>query len=177
MTRLMNETIGTLLGRRSVRRFRPDQIRDDELEAVLRAGMYAPSGNNRQSARFVVVQDVATRARLSRMNRDVRPSDDDPYYGAPTIVLVLADRTVSTPVEDAALALGNMFNAAHSLGLGSCWVNRERQMFETDEGKALLRAWGIVGDYVGVGACILGYPDGELPEPAPRKPDFVTRVR
>ena len=177
MTAATNETIATLLSRRSVRSFRADQVRDDELEAVLQAGMYAPSGNNRQSARFVVVQDPATRALLTRMNRAVRPSDDDPYYGAPTIVVVLADRSASTPVEDASVALSNMFNAAHSLGLGSCWVNRERQMFETDEGKALLHAWGVVGDYVGVGACILGYPAGPLPEPAPRKPDFVTMVR
>jgi nitroreductase len=173
----MNETIRSLLARRSIRRFKPEQIRDDELEAVLQAGMYAPSGANRQSARFIVVQDPDTRALLSRMNREVRPSDDDPYYGAPTIVLVLADRTTTTPVEDGALALGNMFNAASSLGLGSCWVHRERQMFDSDEGRALLATWGVVGDYVGVGACILGYPDGEHPEPAPRKPDFVTMVR
>ncbi len=177
MTGATNETIATLLSRRSVRSFKPEQIGDDELAAVLQAGMYAPSGNNRQSARFVVVQDAATRALLTRMNRDVRPSDDDPYYGAPTIVLVLADRSVSTPVEDASLALGNMFNAAHAVGLGSCWVNRERQMFETDEGKALLRTWGVTGDFIGVGACILGYPAGDLPEAAPRKPDFVTMVR
>jgi len=177
MSEATNETIRSLLARRSIRRFKPEQIRDDELEAVLRAGMYAPSGNNRQSARFVVVQDAGTRALLSRMNREVRASDDDPYYGAPTVVLVFADRTVSTPVEDASLALGNMFNAAYALGLGSCWVNRERQMFATDEGKALLARWGVVGDYVGVGACILGYPDGEHPAAAPRKPDFVTMVR
>ena len=177
MTGARNETIETLLSRRSVRRFTSEQVGDDELEAVLQAGAYAPSGNNHQSARFVVVQDAATRARLTRMNREVRPSDDDPYYGAPTIVLVLADRGASTPVEDASLALGNMFNAAHSLGLGSCWVNRERQMFETDEGKALLRELGVTGDLVGVGACILGYPEGELPAPAPRRPDVVTMVR
>ena len=173
----MNETMKSLLNRRCIRAFKPEQISDEELNAVLEAGKFAPSGANRQSAKFIVVQGPETRETLSRMNLAVKPSDGDPYYGAPTIVLVLADRGASTPVEDASLALGNMFNAAHSLGLGSCWVNRERQMFETDEGKALLRELGVTGDLVGVGACILGYPEGELPAPAPRRPDVVTMVR
>ena len=92
------------------------------------------------------------------------------------MILVFADTAKVTPVEDASLALGNMFNAAHSLGLGSCWVHRERQMFAGDEGKALLKEWGVEGDYVGVGACILGYPDGERPAAAPRRDGFVVRV-
>ena len=173
----MNETMTTLLNRRSIRAFKPEQITDEELNAVLEAGKYAPSGANQQSALFIVVQDRDTRETLSRMNRAVNGGDSDPYYGAPTVVLVLADTSKVTPVEDASLALGNMFNAAHSLGLGSCWVHRERQMFESDEGKALLRKWGVEGDYVGVGSCILGYPDGEHPEAAPRKDDFVVMVR
>ena len=138
----MNETLDTLLNRRSIRTFKPEQITDEELNAVLEAGMYAPSGANQQSALFVVVQEKQTRETLSRMNRAVKASDSDPYHGAPTIVLVLADRSKVTPVEDATLALGNMFNAAHSLGLGSCWVHRERQMFESEEGKALLNEVG-----------------------------------
>ena len=173
----MNDTMKSLLGRRCIRAFKSGQITDEELNAVLEAGKFAPSGANRQSALFIVVQDPETRETLSRMNSAVKPSDADPYYGAPTIVLVLADAMMTTPVEDGALALGNMFNAAYSLGLGSCWVHRTRQMFESDEGKTLLKKWGVEGDYVGVGSCILGYPEGDHPEAAPRKDDFVVMVR
>jgi nitroreductase len=177
VTREMNETINTLLTRRCIRSFKPEQISDEELHAVLEAGKYAPSGANQQSALFIVVQDTEMRKLISEMNRAVKASDSDPYHGAPTVVLVLADKTKVTPLEDASLALGNMFSAACSLGLGSCWVHRERQMFESKEGKALLKSWGVEGDYIGVGACILGYPEGEHPQAAPRKDDFVVMVR
>ncbi|HUK76680.1 MAG TPA: nitroreductase [Thermoleophilia bacterium] len=173
----MNETMVTLLNRRSIRAFKPEQITDEELNAVLEAGKYAPSGAGQQSALFIVVQQAAARATITRMNQAVNGSDDDPYYGAPTIILVLADPAKVTPLQDASLALGNMFNAAYSLGLGSCWVNRERQMFETDEGKALLTAWGVEGEYVGVGACALGYPAGDHPQAAPRKDGYVVVAR
>jgi nitroreductase len=173
----MNETMKTLLNRRCIRAYKPAQITDEELNAVLEAGKYAPSGANRQSALFVVVQDPKTMKVISRMNQEIAGADSDPYYGAPTVILVLANSTVTTPVEDASLALGNMFNAAYSLGLASCWVHRERQMFESDEGKALLKKWGVDGDYVGVGACTLGYPAAEHPAAAPRKDDFVVMVR
>jgi nitroreductase len=172
----MNETIKTLLERRSIRRFKPEQIEEDDLNAVLRAGMYAPSGGNRQSALFVVVQDKPTLKRLSAMNAAVLGTTIDPYYKAPTVILVFADASTTTPVEDASLALGNMFNAAESLGLGSCWVHRTKQMFETEEGKDLLKKWGVAGNFIGVGSCILGYPDGERPKAAPRKDNFVIRV-
>jgi nitroreductase len=172
----MNEVIKNLLERRSIRKFKPGQIREDELNAILEAGMYAPSGANQQSALFVVVQDQETIKKLSIMNAAVLKKEIDPYYGAPTIILVFADKSKVTPVEDATLALGNMFNAAASLGVGSCWVHRTRQMFETEEGKNLLRKWGITGDYIGVGSCILGYPDGAHPKAAPRKDGFVVRV-
>jgi nitroreductase len=173
----MNETMKSLLNRRSIRTFKAEQITDEELNAVLEAGKYAPSGANQQAALFIVVQDRETRETLSKMNQAVKASDSDPYHGAPTIVLVLADKTKVTPVEDASLALGNMFNAAYSLGLGSCWVHRERQMFESGEGKAMLKKWGVAGDYVGVGSCVLGYPDCEHPEAAPRKDGFAVMVK
>ena len=172
----MNETIKTLLERRSIRKFKPEQITEDELNLILEAGMYAPSGANQQSAFFVVVQDKETLRKLSAMNAAVWGKDVDPYYGAPTVILVFADRSKVTPVEDASLALGNMFNAAASLGIGSCWVHRERQMFETADGKDLLMKWGVTGDYIGVGSCILGYPDCEHPKAAPRKDKFIVRV-
>jgi nitroreductase len=172
----MNETIKTLLERRSIRKFKPAQIKEEELNAVLEAGMYAPSGANQQSALFVVIQDKETLKKLSAMNAAVLKKDIDPYYKAPTVVLVFADKSKVTPVEDASVALGNMFNAAASLGIGSCWVHRTKQMFETEEGKDLLRKWGVTGDYIGVGSCILGYPDGKHPNAAPRKDNFVIRV-
>jgi nitroreductase len=172
-----NATLDTLLTRRSVRSFKPEQISDAELDAVLEAGMYAPSGANQQAALIVAVQDEATKAAISRMNATVMGSTSDPYYGAPTVILVLADTTKVTPVEDGALALGNMLNAAHSLGLGAVWIHRVRQMFETDEGKALLAEWGADGDYVGVGSCALGYPAGDAPQPAERKDGRMVKVR
>ena len=172
----MNETIKILLERRSIRKFKPEQIKDEDLNAILKAGMYAPSGGHQQSALFVVIQDKETLKKLSAMNAAVLGKDIDPYYGAPTLVLVFADRSKVTPIEDASLALGNMFNAAASLGIGSCWVHRARQMFETQEGKDLLKKWGVTGDYVGVGSCILGYADCEHPKAAPRKDNFVIRV-
>lgn len=172
----MNETIKTLLARRSIRKFKSEQIGEEELNLILQAGMYAPSGANQQSALFVVVQDKETIKQLSAMNAAILKKNLDPYFGAPTIILVLADKSKVTPVEDASLALGNMFNAAASLGIGSCWIHRERQMFESEEGKALLKKWGVTGDYIGVGSCILGHPDGEPPKPAPRKDNYVIRV-
>jgi nitroreductase len=173
----MNETMSTLLNRRSIRKFRPEQIKDEELDAVLEAGRCAPSGANQQAALLIVVQDPATKERLSRMNREILGSGSDPYYGAPTLILVLADATKVTPVEDACLALGNMLNAAYAIGLGSCWVHRAREMFESQEGKALLRAWDVEGEYVGVGSCILGYPDGEHPAVPRRKSGRVVRIK
>ena len=172
----MNETINTLLERRSIRKFKPEQIKEQELNAILKAGMYAPSGANMQSALFVVVQDKETIKKLTAMNAAVLKKDIDPYYGAPTIVLVFADKSKVTPIEDGSVALGNMFNAAASLGIGSCWVHRTKQMFETEEGKDLLRKWGVTGDVIGVGSCILGYPDGEHPKAAKRKDNFVIRA-
>ncbi|SHH92056.1 Nitroreductase [Sporobacter termitidis DSM 10068] len=174
----MNETLDTLLNRRSIRKFKAEQISDSALNAVLEAGRYAPSGGNQQSAIFVVIQSKDELRNQSRMNAAVIGKDGiDPYYGAPTIIHVLAEKDKITPVEDAALALGNMLNAAHALGLGSCWIHRAQQMFESDEGKALLKKWGVTGDYVGVGTCILGYPDMETPKAAPRKENAVFFVK
>lgn len=173
----MNGTINTLLNRRSIRKYKPEQIKDEELNTILEAGKYAPSGMNSQSALFVVVQNKEIIAKISKMNAVIFGRDIDPYYGAPTIVLVFADKNKATHVEDASLAIGNMCNAAFSLGIGSCWIHRVRQMFESEEGKKLLKEWGIEGDYVGVGSCTLGYPDGELPKAAPRKDNFVVMVK
>ena len=173
----MNETIMTLLKRRSIKKYKSEQIKDEDLELILKAGMYAPSGANQQSALFIVVQNKETLQKIDKMNAAVIGKDIHPYHDAPTVILVLADKSKVTPIEDACLALGNMYNAAASLGLGSCWIHRERQIFESAEEKALLKEWGIEGDYIGVGSCILGYPDGPAPEVAPRKEKYVVYIR
>ena len=173
---MTNETLHTLETRRSCRAYKPQQITEEELAAVLRAGMYAPSGKNRQSARIVVVQDAAARAKLTRMNAAVMGSDKDPMYGAPTILLVVADAHNPNAVADGSLVMGNLMNAAASLGLGSCWINRAKEELETEEGKALLKQWGLEGEYIGVGHCILGYPAEEPKPAAPRKADYIVRV-
>lgn len=169
----MNDTIKMLLSRRSIRRYKAVQIKDEELNAILEAGRFAPSAANQQSALFIVVQDKTIIAKLSKMNAAVMGKDMDPFYGAPTVILVLGEKDKAAPVEDASLAMGNMFNAAFSLGIGSCWIHRVRQMFESDEGKLLLKEWGVISEYIGVGACILGYPDCDQPAAAPRKENII----
>ena len=172
----MQPVMETILHRRSIRRFAPEQIREETLAQILQAGLYAPSGRGAQPVVFVVVQDQATLAELSRLNAAVMGADTDPFYGAPTVIVVLADRSRPTWVEDGSLALGNLMNAAHALGLGSCWIHRAREVFDSPEGQALLHQWGLEGTYAGVGHCILGYPATDLPPAPPRKPGRVVRV-
>lgn len=172
----MNDTLKTLMERRSVRSYKPDQIPEDVLEQILLAGEYAPSGMGMQSAVMVVVQDPETIRTLSRINAEIMGTDGDPFYGAPTVVVVLADRRRGTCVEDGSLVMGNLMNAAFSLGVDSCWIHRARETYETEEGKALLKKWGLSEDYIGIGNCILGYSDQPLPQPKPRKEGFVIRA-
>ena len=155
---MKEEVLRCLLTRRSVRAYEPRQITEDELEAVLQAGLYAPCGHGSQLVTLVAVQDPAVRARLSAINAAILGTDNDPYYGAPTIVVVLSSPERPTWVEDGSCALTVMMEAAHALGLGSCWIHRARQMFDSPEGKALLQAWGVPEDMRGVGALSLGYP-------------------
>ena len=171
-----NPTLETLKTRRSVRAYLPKQVEEEALQAILEAGTYAATGMNRQSPIIVCVQDPQTRDALMRMNAAVMGRDGDPFYGAPTVIAVLADRSVMTHVEDASLVIGNMMNAAFSVGVDSCWIHRAKQVFDTEEGKALLAKWGIEGDYVGVGHLILGYRDGDLPPARPRKESYILRV-
>lgn len=164
----MNETLMTLRERRSVRRYRPEQIKPEELEAILDAGTWAPSAMGKQSAVMVVVQDRETIQEMSRLNAEIQGAPGtDPFYGAPTVVVVLAEGANAVP--DGSLVMGNLMNAAWSLGVASCWINRARELFERPEGKALLRKWGLPEDLQGVGNCILGYADGEIPAPKARK--------
>lgn len=173
----MKSTVTDLLERRSSRMYKSEQITDEELKTVLEAGKYAPSAMNRQSSVMVVLQDKEAIARLSRMNAAIMNSDKDPFYGAPTVIIVLGDRNNRNAVQDGSLVMGNLMNAAHAIGLGSCWINRAYEEFETEEGKALLASWGVKGDLIGIGHCILGYPLDLPKEAAPRKKDWVYCIR
>lgn len=172
----MNETLQILKNRRSCRNYKPDQITDEELNLILEAGTYAPTGKGLQSPIMVVIQDNETIARLSKLNAAVMGSDGDPFYGAPTVVIVLADTTCSTYREDGSLVMGNLMNAAYAIGVDSCWINRAREVFEMPEGKALLAKWGIPETYAGIGNCILGYAAAPLAEAKPRKANYIIRV-
>ena len=168
----MNNTVSDIMNRRSIRKYKPEQISREELDTVLQAGICAPTGMNRQSPLVIAVQNKEVRDRLSRMNAAVLGTDSDPFYGAPTVVVVLADANSPHAVQDGSLVMGNLMNAANAIGLGSCWINRAREVFDSDEGKALLKKWGVEGNYIGIGNCILGYPDEER-EMKPRKENYV----
>lgn len=176
----MNETMKTLLERRSIRKYQPRQVDGAVLEEILKAGIYAPSAMGRQSAVIVLVQDRETIAELSRVNAEIQgTSGTDPFYGAPTVAVVLADSGLVGEANaryDGALVMGNLMNAAAALGVGSCWVNRAKETFERPEGKALLKKWGMPETMIGVGNCILGYADGGAGAPAPRRDDRIIRV-
>lgn len=174
-----NIVLQALRERRSIRKYKPEQISDEELKAVLEAGTWAPTGKGLQDPWIVAVQDEALRARISRMNAEIWGKDIDPFYGAPTFVLVFgSDPEVwKNSVPDGSLVLGNMMLAAHSIGLGSCWINREREMFATPEGKALMKELGLPEGLIGIGALALGYPDGPAREPKPRKADYYRIIK
>ena len=133
----MNSTVKDILERRSIRKFKPEQITEDELNTVLKAGMYAPTGMNRQSPIMVVLQNKETIEKVAKLNAKVMGREANPFYGAPTVIIVFADSTIGTYIEDGSLVMGNLMNAAHAIGLGSCWVHRAKEVFESEEGKAL----------------------------------------
>lgn len=171
----MNETLFNLTERRSVKSFRPDPVSDEALDQILAAGLNAPTGKNVQHVIMVAVREKETRDQLSRMNAGILGSDADPFYGAPCVVVVLADPERNTWVEDGALVMGNMLNAAYALGIGGCWIHRAREMFACDEGKALLRKWGLPEHLEGIGNCILGFAQGETMV-KPRMPGRIIKV-
>ena len=164
-----------LLIRRSVRRYSDRQVPDELLDQVLEAGLYAPTGMNTQNIYMVAVRDKETRDRMMKLNAAVMGRDGDPFYGAPCVIVVLGDASGYPVVENGSLVLGNLMNAAHAVGLGSCWIHRAKQTFETEEGKELLRKWGLPDTLVGIGNCILGYAE-ETPDARPRKEGRIVKV-
>ena len=169
----MNESIKNLLERRSIRAYKKELVPKETLDTILEAGEYSPSGMGQQSTLMVVTQDPELVARLSKMNAAVMGSTSDPFYGAPTVIIVFSNSKMGTCVENGSLVMGNLMNAAHALGVDSCWIHRARETFDSEAGKALLKQWGIPETYRGVGFCILGYAAGELPQPKPRKDDQI----
>ncbi len=173
----MKETLKDLKERRSVRAYTAKPVAEEDLKAILEAGAYAPSGMGRQPVMMVAVEDRKLRDRLSAMNAAVMGSDSDPFYGAPVVIVVLADRSVPTYLYDGSLVMGNLLNAAYAVGVDSCWIHRAKEVFDSEEGKKLLKEWGIEGDYEGIGHCILGHRSGELPPAKPRKEGNIIRIR
>lgn len=170
----MNEVIKNILTRRSIRKYKNDMIPQDIINQIIEAGTYAASGMNRQPTIITEITNKEMIDRLSKLNAKImgRP-DKDPFYGAPVVLVVLADKNARTYLYDGSLVIGNMMLAAHSLNIGSCWIHRAKEEFETEEGKEILRDLGIEGDYEGIGHCILGYVDGEEPAPLLRKENNV----
>ena len=170
----MNEVLKAIAERRSVRRYQPTQIKEEELNAIVEAGTWAASSMGAQSAVMVVIQDPAVISRMSRGNAEVwgRPGTD-PFYAAPTAVVVFA--AGKNWLQDGSLVLGNLMLAAHSVGVGSCWINRTTEYFETPDGQELLKSWNLPEGLRGVGTCVLGYADGEIPAPKARKEGYIVR--
>lgn len=167
----MNTIIRAMERRRSIRKFKPDMPAKADIELIAEAGQYAPSGMNRQATVTLVITDRETRDRMAEANRKIGGWQEgfDPFYGAPVIIAVLADKSCPTGIYDGSLVMGNMMNAAFSLGLGSIWIHRAKEEFEQPEYKQLLADLGITGEWEGIGHCAVGYPDCDLPEAADRK--------
>ena len=174
----MNEVIKAMLERRSIRKFKKELPKREDIEAILEAGLYAANGKGRQATLILAITNPALRARLVEANRKIGGWAEgfDPFYGAPVILLVLAEKDWGNAVYDGSLVMGNLMLAAHALGLGSIWINRAREEFEQPEFIALLQELGVEGEWIGIGHCAVGYIEGELPKAAPRKPGRVLWV-
>ena len=174
----MNVTINDIVSRRSVKRYLDKAVAYELVETIVKAGTYAPTGMNRQSPIIIAVTNKVLRDKLSRMNAAILGSENDPFYGAPVVLAVLAKKDVNTRVYDGSLVMGNMMIAANSLGLGSCWIHRAKEIFDSEEGQTLLRELGVNGEYEGIGFCIVGYaaPNATKPQ-SERKPDYVVWVK
>ncbi len=171
----MNETLKVLETRRSCRNFKTDMVKDEELKAIIKAGTYAATGMGKQSPIIIAVTDKKLRDEISEENRKIGGWDEgfDPFYGAPVILIVLANKEVPTHVYDGSLVLGNLMNAAESLGVASIWIHRAKEEFESDFGKNILKKLGVEGEYEGIGHCALGYAAEPAKDPVPRKADYV----
>lgn len=169
----MNEVLKVIECRRSCRKYKAELPPMELLQKIAEAGTYAPTGKNTQSPIIMVITNRELRDKLSAMNAKILGVSGDPFYGAPCLMLVLADSIYSNYIQDGSLVMGNLMLAAESVGLGSCWINRAREEFESPEGKQMLKAWGLSESFAGIGHCILGWPMEEARKAAPRKPDYI----
>lgn len=175
----MSETLKVLETRRSCRAYKPQLIEEEKLQAIIKAGTYAATGMGRQSPIIIAVTNKEMRDKLSAMNAKIMGQGDgfDPFYGAPELLIVLANKDMPTYIYDGSLVMGNPMNAAADLGVDSCWIHRAKEEFESEEGKEILKSLGIEGNYEGIGHLVLGYAAAPLKDAAPRKEDYVYYVR
>ena len=175
----MSETLNVLETRRSCRAYKPQLIEEEKLQAIIKAGTYAATGMGRQSPIIIAVTNKEMRDKLSAMNAKIMGQGDgfDPFYGAPELLIVLANKDMPTYIYDGSLVMGNLMNAAADLGVDSCWIHRAKEEFESEEGKEILKSLGIEGNHEGIGHLVLGYAAAPLKDAAPRKEDYVYYVR
>ena len=170
----MNEVVKVLCERRSCRKYLHKQIPEQELKLILQCGMYAPNGKGKQSASIVVIQDFSLIQKIAKINSGfIRKEGINPFYDAPTLLIIFADKNIDTYVQDGSAVASNIINAAYSLGIDSCWIHRAKETFETQEGKELMKKWGFDGNYEGIANVVLGYRDGNLSPPTPRKENYI----
>lgn len=174
---MTNQFLEIIKTRRSCRHYKAEQITDEELSAVLEAGTYAPTGHGKQDPVIVAVQNDAIKVRLEKLNAAIMGVDSNPYYDAPTYLLVFASKDNANAFQDGSCVLENMMLAAHAIGLGTCWINREYQMFQTEEGQQIMKELGLDRNLIGIGALSLGYPSREPRPAAPRKEGWTKIVK
>ena len=176
---MMNAVLENIVTRRSIRKYKPDLPAQEDIDTIIQAGLAAANGMGKQASIIVAVTNREVRDRLSRINSKIggwKP-DFDPFYGAPAVLVVLSAKDWRNRVYDGSLVIGNMMLAAHSLGIGSCWIHRAKEEFELPEWQQWLKSLGVEGEWEGIGHCILGYPEGEIPKAAPRHPHRVFYVK
>ena len=173
----MSDVLETIKSRRSIRKYKSDMVPQDKLEKIIEAGTYAATGMGKQSPIIVAVTTKELRDKLSAMNAKIMGTNTDPFYGAPVVLIVLADKSRPTYLYDGSLVMGNLMLEAEAQGIGSCWIHRAKEEFESEEGKEILKSLGIEGDYEGIGHCVLGFADGSAPKAAPRKDSYVYYVK
>lgn len=173
----MNNNLDFIINRKSIKKYKDTMVSTNDLDKIIECGKYAPSGMNKQSAIILAVTNKEMRDNLSKLNAKIMGNENiDPFYNAPVVLVVLADKDVPTYIYDGSVVMENLLLAAHTLGLGACWIHRAKEMFETEEGKSILNSLGIEGNYEGIGNCIIGYPDMD-PVDKPRKDNYVYYIK
>lgn len=172
----MKSCMEIILDRRSCKKYLPEMPKREDIDKVIEAGLSAASGRNLQASVIVAVTNPEIRDRLSSDNAAIMGASGDPFYGAPCVLVVLAEKTAHTYVYDGSLSLGNMMLAAHESGLGSCWIHRAKEVMAKPEWQEWIKSLGLEGEYEGIGNLVLGYADGELPAKKDRRPGRVVYV-